>query len=286
MDSRYFPIIILGMHRSGTTMLSRIMERYGLFQGWRKDKNNESTFFIKLNEWILRELGARWDAPECLVDIERHSCEHINAIIRYIGDQLRSPRAIEYLGIRKIFVYRSIPNLSIPWGWKDPRTTLTLPIWLHLFPNCKVIHIIRHGVDVARSLLDRTKAYLVANTSAYSRRKIVYSLLGKRGVFVDSPRCLSLDGGFLLWEKYCEVARKYAEKIPNRYFEVKYEELLLDPQAFISSILDFCGLKYDRVNNDVLKRFVDSSRRNRFMDDPELMSFSLKRVSRLRKFGY
>ena len=38
------------------------------------------------------------------------------------------------------------------WGWKDPRNSLTLPFWLRLIPNLKVIICLRNPLEVARSL--------------------------------------------------------------------------------------------------------------------------------------
>src|SRR5690606_33596327 len=32
------------------------------------------------------------------------------------------------------------------WAWKDPRTSLTLPIWREVFPRAQVVHIIRNGI--------------------------------------------------------------------------------------------------------------------------------------------
>ena len=58
------PIIVTGMHRSGTTVLSRLLDLSGAFSGWLKDANNEAYFFIGLNEWILLQCGAASDDPE------------------------------------------------------------------------------------------------------------------------------------------------------------------------------------------------------------------------------
>lgn len=41
------PIVILGMHRSGTTMITEILEQLGLFVGDQKDDNCESLFFLQ-----------------------------------------------------------------------------------------------------------------------------------------------------------------------------------------------------------------------------------------------
>ena len=44
------PIILLGMHRSGTSMIAGMLEELGLFMGNHKDRNNEAFLFMKLNE--------------------------------------------------------------------------------------------------------------------------------------------------------------------------------------------------------------------------------------------
>ncbi len=55
------PIIVAGMHRSGTTLLSNILQRSGLFMGNRQDSHGEAFFFLRLNEWILSQTHCSWD---------------------------------------------------------------------------------------------------------------------------------------------------------------------------------------------------------------------------------
>ena len=42
------------------------------------------------------------------------------------------------------------------WGWKDPRTALTLPIWARIFPRPAGWTVVRNGVDVAIGTRRRT----------------------------------------------------------------------------------------------------------------------------------
>ena len=58
------PIIIIGMHRSGTTMLSKILEDMGVFMGEKKDINNEALFFLNFNRYIFKQTFATWDSPK------------------------------------------------------------------------------------------------------------------------------------------------------------------------------------------------------------------------------
>ena len=42
-------------------MLSKVLEELGTFIGWRKERNNESLFFLGFNNWILKQANAAWD---------------------------------------------------------------------------------------------------------------------------------------------------------------------------------------------------------------------------------
>jgi hypothetical protein len=43
----------MGMHRSGTTLLCKILQSFGIFIGKDLDVNYESLFFMEINDWIL-----------------------------------------------------------------------------------------------------------------------------------------------------------------------------------------------------------------------------------------
>ena len=58
------PVIVIGMHRSGTSMLTRFIQDLGVFMGKDLSENDESRFFMNLNRWILFQAGASWDVPE------------------------------------------------------------------------------------------------------------------------------------------------------------------------------------------------------------------------------
>jgi len=57
------PVIILGMHRSGTTMITKMLENLGLFVGAEKEINNEALFFWHINNWIFNLHTATPEKP-------------------------------------------------------------------------------------------------------------------------------------------------------------------------------------------------------------------------------
>lgn len=52
------PVIIIGMHRSGTSLVARLLDVLGLFLGKYKDENHEARLFISINDWFLRVVQA------------------------------------------------------------------------------------------------------------------------------------------------------------------------------------------------------------------------------------
>jgi len=77
-------------------------------------------------------------------------------MVKLAENYIKSIRRIKYLGFIKGLKYKSLKELDFPWGWKDPRNTFTIDIWIEVFPNAKLIHIYRNPIDVAESLRKRT----------------------------------------------------------------------------------------------------------------------------------
>ncbi len=237
------PVIIIGMHRSGTSLVSRLLEECGIFQGWDKDEHNESLFFQTVNENLFRQEGADWDNPEKLYK-SLQAPDRLVLAVNYVASlleyyQKRQPEGEKY-GV----------GSSTLWGWKDPRNTITLPVWRTLFPKSKVIHVVRNGIDVSVSLWRRetTRRY-GENDPHYSRR------------------CQTLTGCLDLWQSYVEIGRQACRQ-QNRELTVFYEDLILRPKAVMGAMLGFLELG-ERLFPHREKGAIDPSRRFAYLqDDP------------------
>jgi hypothetical protein len=288
MSDLQSPVIIIGMHRSGTTMITRLLEKIGLFVGSRKDKNYEALFFQRINQWFISQSGGRWDYPEPLHDV-MVSDEIRKLISSYVRRYLlTSPRTISFLGWRKYLRYRSPLALDVPWGWKSPLSTYTLPLWLDLFPNAKVLHIYRHGVDVAQSLRARGKREMHRGRlqEIYYLFPFLHWLRPKPGKFIDSVRCDSLEGGLSLWEDYLEEARTNMIGLDGRALEVKYEEFLSEPIVLMKQLAEFCGLPCDEAAVEQISKAVKTERAYAYRKQLDLRAFSDRSAESLRRQGY
>jgi len=288
MDKHEFdPVIIIGMHRSGTSMISRMIEALGLFQGKEKDSNNEAFLFQHINDWLLRMSGGAWDYPRPFGLLLENARVRADAVA-FIRKRLASRHAISFFGRSSVINFWTPATVHAPWGWKDPRNTFTLPLWLDIFPNARVIHVFRHGVDVAASLRTRNENILSKVLQPPRKKRIIrpHPMFRLRHSLIKSLRCSSLEGGFTLWEEYLCEARTHVKALKDRAIELKYEDFLADPTKNLLDLVEFCGIRASRESVVRIAEDALTSRAYAYRGKPDLEMFAASVQARLEEFGY
>jgi len=111
---------------------------------------------------------------------------------------------------------------------KHPHYAGHLALIDRLLPTCKVIHIIRDGRDMAVSTM-RTKR-------------------------VKGHGQGDIEGAAKVWCERIRQARAYGAKLgPQRFLELRYEQLLADTEAELARVLDFIQLE---TEPEVLQRIA------------------------------
>ncbi len=288
MNDTMPPVIIIGMHRSGTSLLTRVLQRAGFFMGQGASRNEEAAFTNALNAWVFGQASATWDRPESMDWLLADEALR-PWLLDYMGRLARGPAAMRFLGPGRWLRYRGLAGVREPWGWKDPRNTYTLPLWLELFPEARVLHIVRHGVDVADSLRARRESAFQSNVARYRRRRGTYTMLPwgpKRRGFGPQVRCRSLEGGFELWEAYVCRARAHVAALGERALEVSYESLLQRPQPELERALRFCGVTPEPDALAAVAAKIDPARAFAHRESPELAHFAASVHAPLARLGY
>jgi len=131
-------LIVLGMHRSGTSCLAGMLQSAGFFtdivEEWSPDNNKgsrENSAVVHLNDTLLKKSGGSW---------------HQTAI-----SLVPSKKQIQ----KRDEILKVLTSAQRPWMFKDPRTLLTLPFWLGAIPDVRMVGIFRHPMAVANSLSAR-----------------------------------------------------------------------------------------------------------------------------------
>jgi len=129
------PLMIVGMHRSGTSFLTGSLQAAGLelveFSEWNPHNlkgNRENQSVVQFHERMLSDRGCSWDQPP-------------SGRVRWSGSERAAAREL-------------IARLDIAprWGFKDPRALLFVHGWRALLPQLRFVGIFRHPHAVAQSL--------------------------------------------------------------------------------------------------------------------------------------
>jgi hypothetical protein len=136
--SRAAPLVITGMHRSGTSLAAALLHSSGVAIGERllptgpEHGYAEDLDVVELHQDMLRDRGAS-SAGYTLED-------------ELAVDPERAALARELV---------STKNVRDPWGFKDPRAALFLGFWSRLLPRARFVLIYRAPWDVIDSLYRR-----------------------------------------------------------------------------------------------------------------------------------
>ncbi len=297
MSSITPPIIITGMHRSGTSMITDMLRRLGLYTGWEIEENAEAVFFLKRNEKLLNICGGSWENPSVIKNLLDKPLLR-ESIAEKLTKEMNSSHFISFLGPRIFAGPRHVKNIDFPWGWKDPRNIYLLPLWLDIFPKAKVIHICRNGIDVACSLRNRageelesqrrnletdltiknriwrrigkirndTTSLFVYNWIQYLRHRLS-SLSTYDGI--EIPRTINLEEGFRLWHSYIEKYFDQISSFENECLMVKYEDFISNPEENLLKLIEFCDLDPNTPILKLLCQGINAERRFAFTNDRE-----------------
>jgi hypothetical protein len=224
-----YPLFIVGAPRSGTTFLTRLVNRFLDFHISR-----DAGVFLRFETMLAHYGNLEVDGNlERLVNdmykdyffrtrlIERGltvSAEELRATLRE-----RSYPAL----VAHILATVARTHGKTGWGNKKPSYSLSIGGVDGLFPTARFVHIIRDGRDVALSM--RTaQNNLLERTWYYAARD---------------------------WHRHVTDGRDMGHRLgPGRYMEVRYEDLLGDPAEALARILRLAGGSDAEIERLVTRR--------------------------------
>jgi hypothetical protein len=192
-------IVVVGMHRSGTSATTRVINLLGIptcsaKNLWGELRGNvtgswESSSLSSFNEQLLASAGGSWWCPPSAAAI----AELTNDV-----DMLAAAR----------YLFRRL-HTAANWVWTHPRVSVLLPFWRADLPDiASAVPVVRHPLEVADSLHvhDRIpRPWAIALWERYVRQ----SVRGLNGMSV-----LVLPYGTLVtapWETTKRLAHFFAE---------------------------------------------------------------------------
>ncbi len=188
------PVFIVGLPRSGTTLVEQILSSHGSIHG-----AGELESFAGVNHAIAHRFRSEKPAPDCMSLIDQETVEEFSA--RYLDElRLRSPTAARVVD-------------------KLPGNFVRIGLIRTLFPNAYIVHCSRNALDTCVSLYFH---YFQALTCSFDLRE-----LGQ--YYLDYRRLMDH------WEAL----------FPNGIFEVRYEDLVNDPERISKGLVEYLDLPWD-----------------------------------------
>ncbi|MFI9639914.1 sulfotransferase family protein [Micromonospora sp. NPDC051925] len=126
------------------------------------------------------------------------------------------------------------------WADKTPLYALSIDFLAEVFPDAQFVHVVRDGRDVV-----------------VSHRK--------RFGYWSAVKCV------VKWPRYIRIARASGARLPaDRYYELRYEETVTDPEKAMRGLFEFLGepweagvLDYDGKQHDVAGKYTAEADRRR-----------------------
>ncbi len=194
-DSSELPVFIVGMPRSGTTLVEQVLAAHP-----RVHAAGELLDINMLAGGLKQRLRSSSDYPECVREIDAAQSRQL---------------ALEYLsGLRQ-----RAPDASRITD-KLPGNFLLLGLIGLLLPAARVVFCRRHPLDVALSI------YFTDFRTGHHYSYVLEDIAANFQQFTR------------LMDHWCQV-------IPSPLHEVRYEDVVAEPEAQIRALLAFVGLEWD-----------------------------------------
>jgi len=224
-------IAVLGMHRSGTSVVTKALEILGVnlgqniipVAGDNKKGFWEDSSIIELNDRILALAGMTWFSVS----------EYPFALLESEEGRALEKEALELISSRL--------NTYPLWGFKDPRCSRLLPFWQNIFAKLNItlsyLVVLRNPLDIAASLKKRNDFKLAMSQHLW----LVHTFQNLK-LFKNNEVC------FVSFDDFLSTPEEHLQRF-SRCFNLSIDETALTSFAddFISP-----DLRHSYSSNDDL----------------------------------
>lgn len=228
------PIFVIGAERSGTTLLMVMLGTHPRIAvpevGWLFPR-----FYPYLHTYgdLSKEENLRTLADEMLFGLNRHlwgmDLNPRTAVDELLAEVKEKSFAGIYCAMHEMFARK---NGNKPrWGQKTPHNLFFVGPIKECFPNAQFIYIVRDGRDSSSDYLE--------------------SAFGPTNIFCAAES----------WKLCWNAVKPWREKLsPEEWLDIKYEDLVREPEATLKKVCAFLGEEYDPVMLDFWKGDIGQKR--------------------------
>ncbi|MGV7235034.1 MAG: sulfotransferase family protein [Nitrosomonadaceae bacterium] len=207
------PIFIVGMNGSGTTMLLDCLDNHPDIYGFERE--------TKIIPYFIQSAGKYGDLSQDDNFLKMYE-DFLNvSFFKYVNNGKKVPLPENWRDVPRsvasvidgTFNYFAETKGKSRWCEKTPMHAQHISLLAETFPGAKFLHIIRDGRACSASFHRRW---------GYTPELSVYR-----------------------WKHIVQEAQRQGNMIPDRYFELHYEDLTSDPEAWMQNICRFLQVHFD-----------------------------------------
>lgn len=205
---------LVGRGRSGTTLLRAILDSHPLMA-----IPDETHFLVGMGLRRASYVNARgFDHDAFLSDlVARPGFRSLGLVPERVRDHLASTSPADFAdAVRGVFSLYAASRGKTRYGDKTPLQVLHVQELAEIFDDARFVHIIRDGRDVALSYLDIPWGAESVEEAAY------------------------------LWKRAVQAGQRAGSVLgPARYREIRYEDLVGEPEETVRWLCPFLELDFD-----------------------------------------
>lgn len=260
------PIFLIGMHRSGTTILQDILcslPEVGYFTNFMQMSPNRICAAEHLRKLLKLDAKSERYLQDGIEVSSGSPNEGVQFWEKWVGEEVHSlehskrtrssmtPEQLEEIDTQLRRCLWTFPLGTNRFFSKNPRLVPYVKLLSELFPDAKFIHLLRDPRQCANSML---KLYRLTQEQLVK----IKSDGRPHGIYDEKPfnpyprlpilkECMQRFGPedirttAHLWNEGVNMVRRDAESLSS-YYEIRYEDILENPKKEILDLCDFCEL--------------------------------------------
>ena len=217
-------LFVVGCPRSGTTLLTRILDAHPEIAMMHVEQHWIPRFFLK-------RIGVNADgtvSPELIEELFQNpkfmKIDFDQEEVRALLDGMEKITYADF--VRRLFDLYGSAQKKVLVGEKTPGNALHVPVLHSLWPSSKIIHLIRDGRDVCLSVLSWKKR----------------DQIGKR---FRLWREIPVLGVAFWWRRHVLSAMEAGASLaPNLYSEIRYENIVQHAEEVCQELCSILGVDY------------------------------------------
>ena len=219
IDSESHPIIVLGVERSGTSVVAEMLHKWGAYAG-PSDKLHEADVHAPRGYWEYEPL---WDLLAALGDFDAGEtwwdCDFQRRMSEKAADPVYKQKATDLMAEM---------HKGSPWFWKDPALSHFLPFWKQIWGDAVYIITVRNPLDTAVSW----QKFIMPPDMETHVSFIAMNLLR--------------------WQHMMTLILQHTEDAQDRLF-LGYEDIIREPRAQVEKLAGFLDARFGKRGSSIQK---------------------------------